>query len=231
MGSSILAATALAAALSFACAAAAEAPWAESPWYVSADLGGYFRQPISYATNFRRSGDPSLKAPGTLARDYDPGLSGHLALGYRLSPRFRLEGELGETAYTGSTIYPYTNDPVFPALNGSPRAPSRAPSINRFSGAMNAFLDFRPLGQVTPYFGLGLGAFDAHSTTGYYPKPGSAFRILASSGVDGFGQAEVGVSLQLSHHWSVAPAYRFVRAFAANGDTAHIAKVGLRYAF
>lgn len=230
MGSSIFAATALAV-LSLATLPLTGAAAADSPWYVSADLGGYFRQQIGYATTFDKAADPSIKAPGTMTRDYDPGVSGHLALGYRLSPRLRLEGELGETAYTGSTIYPSTTDPNFPRLNGSPWTPSHAPSINRLSGAANAFYDFSPLAGVTPYVGLGLGAFDAHSTGGYYPKSGTFFRTAGNSGVDGFGQAEAGVSLRLSRHWSVTPAYRFVRAFGPNGDTAHIVKAGLRYDF
>jgi opacity protein-like surface antigen len=241
MRTSIFAATALA--LSFAGAAAVAA---DSPWYVSADFGGYFRQPVSYATTFDKTADRSIKASGTVTRDYDPGVSGHLALGYRLSPRLRLEGELGETAYTGSTVYPYTTDPRFPALNGSPWPIMRAPSIHRFSGAANAFYDFPAFGPFTPYVGLGLGAIDASASSGLYSKPGTilsprpgvsipipgpTFTTSANSGVDGFGQAEAGMSLRLSRHWSVTPAYRFVRAFGANGDMAHIAKVGLRYDF
>lgn len=241
MRSLIFAATAFAAGLSFACAAAAD-----SPWYVSGDIGGYFRQQDSFATTFYKTGNPSIRAGGTMTRDFSPGLTGHLALGYRLSPRLRLEGELGETGYAGSTIYPRTTDPRFPATNGSPWPPTRAPYLHRFSGAVNAFYDFRPLGPFTPYVGLGLGAWDGQSTHGLYSKPGTfsspkpgliipipgpSFTTADGSEVAGFGQIEAGVSLRLSRHWSVAPAYRFVRSFRANGDAAHIAEVGLRYAF
>jgi len=42
---------------------------------------------------------------------------------------------------------------------------------------------------------------------------------------------EGGVSIALSPHWSLVPAYRFVHYFESQEDVAHVVKIGLRYSF
>ena len=39
------------------------------------------------------------------------------------------------------------------------------------------------------------------------------------------------VSLALTRHLSLVPAYRFVHYFSSGEDVAHVAKLGLRYSF
>jgi opacity protein-like surface antigen len=210
----------------------ASAAEADSPWYVSGDFGGYFRMEDSWKTTIFKIADPSVKASGVQTRAYNPGLTGHLALGYRLNPHWRFEAELGEAVYSGSKVFPYTTDPNFPRLNGSAWVSSSGQTLQRFSGALNAYYDFRPWRGVTPYVGAGLGAWAERSATTDYMQSGVPFLSKGGAGVAGFGQVEAGVSLKLAPHWSVVPAYRFVQAFqGAGGDTAHIAKVGVRYTF
>jgi opacity protein-like surface antigen len=210
---------------------------ADSPWYVSADFGGYFRQPVSVGTTFGKIDDPSVKATGVQTRDFNRGVTGQLAIGYRLTRRLRLEAELGEAVYTDSKIFPYTTDPNFPRLNGSEWDRASGLTEQRFSGAVNVDYDFPLPHGVTPYVGLGVGAWASRVATGTYEQVGGIFNTetpflsKGASATAGFGQVEAGVAYRITRNWSVVPAYRFVRSFREAGDTANVAKVGLRYAF
>jgi opacity protein-like surface antigen len=238
---------------------------AQSRWYISGDLGGYFREdgdgsetfsklvasPATSTTTVTKNPDGSItavtsekppqpphlvKAQGTAKSAYDPGLVGHVALGYRLTSHLRVEAELGGTGYDRSKISPYTADLNFPELNGSALSRRSGGSFQRFTGEMNAFYDFAPLGRLaTPYAGFGLGGWAAGSSTGVYAGPTGSFTQSGGHSTSAFAMVEAGVSLRLSRHWSVVPAYRYVHVLDGTtgnrSDVAHLAKVGMRYAF
>jgi hypothetical protein len=95
------------------------AAWADSPWYVSGSVGGYFREADSTSTSFFKVANPSVTAPGSVPRSFDPGVVGNVAVGYDLLPNVRVEAEFGYADYTGSALNPVTYNPNFPRLNGS----------------------------------------------------------------------------------------------------------------
>lgn len=211
----------------------AAAAHAESPWYVSGSFGGYFKEDQSGAAKFRHGQDEPYSATGTDRRAFDPGYIVSLAIGYHLTPHIRLEAEGGYFTYRGSTVHPFTTNPSFPALNGQTFDHISGDRFLRYTATANAFYDFSPIGRwIAPYVGGGVGASADHQTQGLFAASnGTTFRTSGGKSTQGLAFVEGGLTLALSPHWSIAPAYRYQRFFASNEDVAHIAKVSLRYRF
>lgn len=220
------------AALAWAVNAEAQSPW-QGPWYLEGSLGGYFRQPQEGPDVFHHSNTPTVTVAGTDTLKFSPGLVANLGVGRRITPHIRLEAEVGYAAYSGHSLNPYTTAPGFPALDGQTFTHRSGDRWSRYTGAVNAFYDFAPIaGRFAPYVGGGVGASANHRTNGIYADAaGQTFTTTGGSSTQGFAVVEGGVSIALSPHWAVVPAYRYVRYFADDQDVAHVAKVGLRYSF
>jgi opacity protein-like surface antigen len=205
---------------------------AESPWDVSGSIGGVFRPSDQVNTQFFHAATPSITVPGTNRRDFDPGVAIDAALGYRLSPHIRIEGEISYAGYAVDKIFPQTFAPGFPALNGQAFDKTSGAGVSREGGAANIFYDFSPIARVTPYVGIGAGASFAHANTGVFADAGGAsFRTPGVSAAVGTAMVEGGLSIPLWPHLALVPAYRYLHAFAPQGGSAHVVKVGLRYSF
>lgn len=206
---------------------------AESPWYLEGSLGGYVRDEKSGADTFHHDATPTVNVPGVDTLKFNPGLMANIGVGYRLTPHIRLEAEAGYTTYTGHTLNPYTAALGFPALNGQTFTRASGDRWSRYTGTVNAFYDFAPVaGRFTPYVGGGVGASSNHRTNGIYKDAaGQVFTASGGGSTQGLGMVEGGVSIALSPHWAVVPAYRYVRFFAGGHEAANVGKVGLRYSF
>jgi opacity protein-like surface antigen len=207
---------------------------AESPWYVSGSLGGYFREGASGPDTFFKIDDPSISSPGTQRESFDPGYIANAAVGYRLLANVRVEAELGYADYMLSTVSPQAD--TFPQLNGQPFNRQTGGEWSRFTGTINAFYDLPVPGRFVPYVGLGVGGAHGEATTArLVSSTGAIFESLGGSSTRGVMLAEGGVSIALSEHISLVPAYRYLRYFlnaSVGGDeAAHIVKLGLRYSF
>jgi len=212
---------------------AATSARAESPFYVSGSVGGYFRESDSGSDQFFHRDAPTVVVDGTDRRGFDPGVVGAVAVGYRLIPHVRIEGELGFSTETGSTLNPDTTAPGFAALNGQTFKHASGDRFTRFTGEANVFYDFSPFaGRFTPYVGAGVGGSANHQTAGeFIASGGTVFHSGSGSSTEGFAMVEGGVSIPLTCNLSIVPAYRYVHYFADKEDVAHVVKVGLRYAF
>ncbi len=206
---------------------------AEAPFYVSGDIGGYFRDSDSGADTFHHSATPTTLVPGTDKRGFDDGEVGYLALGYRVAPHIRVEGELGYASYTGSTLNPFTAVLGYPELNGQTFRRTSGDRFSRYTGTANVFYDFSPYaGRFTPYVGGGMGVSANHQSYGVFTAAdGTPFRSSGGSSTQGLGMVEAGVSIALTPQLSLVPAYRYTHFFADKEDVAHVVKVGLRYNF
>ena len=206
---------------------------AESPWYLEGSLGGYFRDSKSGSETFHRNSIPSVNVSGVATLKFHPGLITNIGVGYRFTSHFRLEAEASYFAYTGDTLSPFTSIAGFPALNGQTFAHQSGDRWSRYAGTVNAFYDFAAIaGRFTPYVGGGVGASADRRTNGLYRSAtGQTFTTTGGTSTEGLGLVEGGVSIALSPHWSVVPAYRYVRFFAGGEDVAQVAKLGLRYSF
>jgi opacity protein-like surface antigen len=204
----------------------------ESGWYVSGSVGGYFRETTTTSETFDKTYNRSIRASGTETQSFDPGVIGNAALGYHLSPQFRVEAEIGYFSYSASTMNPFTTDPRFPRLNGSTFIRQTGDDWSRFTGTVNVFYDFPGLMGVSPFVGTGIGASANHRTNGFYTAAnGGTFDSSGGASTQGLWLLEGGVSVPLTENLSVVPAYRYVHYFAGNEDVAHIVKLELRYSF
>ncbi|QUD86076.1 outer membrane protein [Phenylobacterium montanum] len=223
---------------------------AASPWYVSADLGAQFREdaelihepiqrllvPVPRQT--ANSPTPVVVYVPELVmtksggeRAFDPGLGGDLAVGYRLGARVRLEAEIGSVAYPikreSLSLGGANGQTAFSRLSGA--------QVSGASIGLNAYYDFRGLTQrFTPYVGLGGGVSSDRTGSGILADArGRRLQVAGGAATDGFALAEIGLNMPLSPHWSIAPAYRYVRGLGS-GDRAgalHVAKIGARFTF
>ena len=120
----------------------------------------------------------------------------------------------------------------------------------RYGETANLFYDLPQFGFATPYVGAGVGYEETVNTPGerleqyqdsryatgsiFGPTPTSSGavtrRIASNASDDGTWQVEAGVSLAMTAHLSLVPAYRYSRLF--NGSPAtHLVRLGLRYSF
>jgi opacity protein-like surface antigen len=206
---------------------------AETPFYVSGSIGGYFRDSLSGSDEFHQLGTPNIQVPGSDKLNFNTGLIGDVALGYRFAPHFRAEADFDYFTYTGSTLNPATSAPGFPELNGQTFKRVSGDRYLRYAGTANVFYDFSPIaGAFTPYVGGGLGAAAAHRTIGHFAAAdGTPFTSGGGASTEGLGMLEVGVSIAITPNLSLVPAYRYIHFFNGMEDVANVAKVGLRYQF
>jgi opacity protein-like surface antigen len=206
---------------------------AESPWYLEGGAGGYFKASKSGADTFHRNATPNVNVPGVDTLKFNPGLMVNLGVGYRVTSHVRVEAEGSYFTYTGDTLHPFTAAPGYPALNGQAFRRQSGDRWTRYAGTVNAFYDIAPIGgRFRPYVGGGVGASANHRSNGLYKSAtGQTFTASGGASTQGFGLVEGGVSIALSPHWSVAPAYRYVHYFSGADEVAHVAKLGLRYSF
>jgi hypothetical protein len=243
-------------ALAAALAGAASAD-AESPWYISVDGGGYFRASDTKQEPFQESFPPFAYVPGHVSLSFSPGWTVHLAVGRYMTPRLRLEAELGVADYSSSkTSYAPNSASAGNALAypvGGYSLPALDdggdPHYQRITEGVNLYYDLPklPLG-LTPYVGLGGGVWEGRSdrtlqiAAGPYPEDYISTYSGGNSTVGGYGMVEGGLAFRLSRHLSIVPSYRFQVSspagyfpFTNTKDThyeiANIAKMALRYRF
>ncbi len=112
----------------------------------------------------------------------------------------------------------------------------------RYAETANAFYDLTHFAAFTPYIGAGVGYQEG------IQRPGSRLRtytiynggfigggtnqqqLVGSDSNDGTWLVEGGVSLPLTRHLSIVPAYRYSQAFAGHTPI-NIMRVALRYSF
>ena len=136
---------------------------------------------------------------------YDVGPYGGVTLGYRLSPNFRVEVELG------AAVTEFT-----------PSGGSSGDQFGAISGMIAGYLDVPVTTFAVPYIGLGIGA------VGYTSRD-----LGGSGGFAAFGEA--GVSIPLTAQLDLVPALRYSWMDAgsayARADAGWLPKIGVRYAF
>lgn len=206
---------------------------AEGPWYVSGSVGGYFREDNNGPDTIHNQ---VITAPGTTARTFDPGVISNVAVGFKLPFHMRVELEAGYTDYQTAKVNPSSS--AFGALNGQDFNHQSGGDRTRYMGTVNVFYDLPPIGWdwFVPYVGGGIGGTHGESTHGrFVDSNNTSFTGAGGQSVRGIALLEGGISISLTDHIAVVPAYRYVRFFADSpsfGDEiAHIAKLGLRYSF
>jgi len=206
---------------------------AASPWYVSGSVGGYFPDDVSRPDTFSRLNDPSSTVNGTVRATFGSGVTENAAIGYRLTPNFRVETELGYASYQNNAQYPSTNSPDFPNLDGRKFSRSSGGEVSRFMGTVNGFYDFAGLNdRFAPYIGGGLGGASSRRSVGLYTAANGSF-LTASGGSSpqAIGLIEGGLTIKLNDHLAIVPAYRYIQYLRTDQGSANIAKVGIRYQF
>ena len=200
---------------------------------MSGSVGGYFRESDETSDQFFHEETPTVMVNGTVRRDFDPGVVGAFAVGYRLTAHIRVEGEMGFPTFTGNTLNPNTTAPGFPNLDGQTFKHTSGDRFTRYTGTANVFYDFSPFGgRFTPYVGAGVGGSANHQSTGLFTASnGAVFHADGGSSTQGLAMVEGGVTIPITRSLSIVPAYRYVHYFAGNQDVAHVVKVGLRYTF
>lgn len=174
------------------------------------------------------SGLPAVAATSGLASpaftnvplkiDFGIGISGNVAVGYRLPWNFRVEVEGG---YTHSSVDKLTVAGV--------SIPNSSGNVDIWTGAVNAFYDIPTGTNFIPYLGGGLGA--ANERVSSVTIAGTNFGGSSSS-THLLWQAEAGIGYQLSPKFIIRPAYRFQQIQDGNPNTQiHVFKVGLQYTF
>ena len=226
-------ATVIGAALATGAAAQAASTAAQGPWCVSVGGGGYFREGDDGPDTFHHLDAPTTLVTGTDKRNFDAGETFAFALGYRVAPHIRIEGEFDYVTYTGSSLRPATTAPGFADLHGQAFDRTSGDRFSRYEGTVNAFYDFNPIaGRFTPYVGAGIGASSDHQNMGdFKDASGVLFTSSGGSSTQGLALVEGGVAVALTPSLSLVPAYRYTRFFADQEDVAHTAKVSLRYSF
>jgi opacity protein-like surface antigen len=204
---------------------------AQTPWYVSGSAGGYWREDQSGPATITNG---IVTAPGTIHESFDPGPVLNAAVGYRLPAGFRVEGEIGYAHYSAHAIVPVSS--AFPTLDGRTFNRRSGGDFNRYTATVNAFYDLPLTATLTPYLGAGIGFAHADNTrTVFASASGAQFLQGGTSRDHGVMLAEGGVAIAVAPSWSLVPAYRYVRYFATGNRTgdesAHVVKLGLRYAF
>lgn len=174
-----------------------------------------------------------ISARGTTGRSFDPGLTGNVAVGYRLNSRVRLEAELGHAGYNGSSLRPFTTDANFPTLDGRAFMRQSGADYSRFTGSLNTFYDLAPAAsRFAPYIGAGIGgSANRRSFAQFLSADGARFTSYGGATPEGFALLEAGLNIAMSKHWTVVPAYRYIHYFNRGEDLAHVAKIGMRYSF
>jgi hypothetical protein len=210
---------------------AASAAHAQGPWYVSGSVGGYFRQSEPFDTTFFHIGSSGPAAAGSNRRDFDPGVIGALALGYRVNPRLRAEVEVSYAGYDVGSLHPSTPDASF-NFHGQ-EFTRQSGGASTTGASANLFYDFPPVGKaLTPYVGLGGGGAWTHLSGGAYAGPaGGVLHGAGGSSTAALALVEGGLSVAVGPRLSIVPAYRYSYIFTKNENVGHAVKVGLRYAF
>jgi opacity protein-like surface antigen len=205
---------------------------AEGPWYVSGSVGGYFRQSDSGTVTITNR---ITTAPGTITDSFDPGIIANVAIGYRLPARFRVELEAGYAEYQTASVNP--DSVPFPTLRGQDFNRQSGGQNTRYMGTVNVFYDVPISGPFVPYLGGGIGGSHGELTrTVFADANGNRFDEGGGQSTRGVALVEAGITISLRPALAVVPAYRYVRFFGGptglnDSETAHVAKLGLRYSF
>jgi opacity protein-like surface antigen len=203
----------LAAALAAVVATADRADAQVKPgWYGQVAVGGIWL----------RDNDGNVDGINVTA-EYDTGYGIWAAGGYRFSNGFRTELELG---------YGRTGFDKLKFLGTSVSIDS---DIDLYSGTVNLFYDINTGTLATPYLGGGVGMVYSRAHDGTATVGGTTVRIEGDSSTDLTVFGEVGLALRVSDRIEIVPSYRYQwidnGSDGFDGDSAHIARIGLRYAF
>ncbi|WP_162913059.1 outer membrane beta-barrel protein [Rhodospirillaceae bacterium SYSU D60014] len=147
------------------------------------------------------------------------------AIGYAVGNGFRTELEVGYASIEGDRIK------LSDGVNSSSYDLSDY-EVSTLLTTANLFYDIKTKGLVSPYVGGGLG-FAQLSVDGF-TVAGWTFYGGTETDLAAFG--EVGLSLPVTETLDIVPAYRFLWINTADYEgyedtTAHILKVGARFAF
>jgi len=236
----------------------APAAHADNRWYISGSIGGFFLQNYTDETTFSKlvsvpvsrsaasiSGNnvvvvarpptfilTPVTAKGTQRFSYSPGPVENLAIGYRIIPQVRVEGEIGYSNFGVSTLQPSVNNLYFLNLNGRTFDRQSGAAVDRMTWTLNAFYDFPTVAsRFSPYLGVGYGGNENHRTTGHFVSTnGTTFTSNGGWSGGNEGLLEAGINIRMSRHWALLPAYRYDHFFI-DGQNVNIAKLGMRYSF
>lgn len=206
--------------------------YADGPWYITASVGVIDRETAGFNSAIR-STTSGISGSDVQHESFDTSVIGNLAVGYTILDHIRVENEFGYSNYDVTTLHP-TNAPLFPDVNGMTLNRQSGGSEDQYSDTFNAFYDV-PLGtSVVPYIGGGIGVIDTEYRRGFYTNGVGSLIHLGTSRTAGLALAEVGVAIP-ANGFSIVPAYRFLQSFG-EGDrapevSAHVFKIGIRYAF
>ena len=207
---------------------------ADNRWYFAASGGVYLREDQSGSTTITNG---ITTAPGTQNESFDPGPIANVSVGYKIPSHFRIEGEFGFATYKPNQVSPVSSG--FPGLTGQSFKLKSGGITDRYTATVNAFYDFHVRGHFVPHLGAGVGGAYNHDTQAtFQDASGNTFVQFAPGdgwNTDGIALLEAGLNITASDKWSIVPAYRYLRFFAASnhfGDEGgHIFKIGLRYSF
>ncbi|WP_162913178.1 outer membrane beta-barrel protein [Rhodospirillaceae bacterium SYSU D60014] len=192
-----------------------------APSATAADAGPYASVGIGLLSVMDRDGSTG-SVSATESYEYGPTING--AVGYTFGNGFRSELEVGYSSVDVDEVK--ASDGVT-----SVTLDAGSVDVSILTVTANAFYDFRPDEQFSPYVGGGIGfariEADDFSQGGY--------NVEGVSETDLTAFAELGVGIALSDKITVAPAYRFMWVNNGSGgwddSQAHLFKVGARFAF
>lgn len=182
-------------------------PYCSLPLYLSVHGGLSILDDIELASS---SGSRSLKS------DSGEALTG--ALGYRISPYFRLEAEIGYQKNETDRLYSVDKTRV---ANGD---------INNLTGLLNGYIDFPVVGPITPYIsgGLGLAKVEANDDDANISDDDTAFAYQVGAGI-GFAMNEA-LTLDLKYRYLVVDELE-IYSTTFDDYSSHNVYGGLRFAF
>ncbi len=153
---------------------------------------------------------PRDQTSGRLTATTDFGFGGTAVVGRRIFDIFRTEAELGLTTIGIDKVADY---------NGTTTATRDAfGSVTLLTGAVNGIADIPTGTFVTPYLGLGVGAFYADLSNIRTPTAKRS-NFLDDSDFGFLGQALAGLSFDLDKDWAMILGYRYVVLPDVGGTT------------
>jgi opacity protein-like surface antigen len=189
-------------------------PGIDHKMYLSGNIGGVWVEDTEYSfANVR--GELEYDNPGWLA---------NVAVGYRMSPRWRGELELGHGRIDTDRI----------TGNGSSAGINAELAVTTLTA--NAFFDI-PVSRwgFTPYVGGGIGLAYSEVDSLRTTFGGTTVTRGGNDEIDLVAFGEAGLSFGLQSGLELVPSYRYMWIDSSedgfDDTTAHIARIGLRYTF
>ena len=220
-------------------AAGAHADPAPGGWYGAIDLGAHLRQDGPTWGEVRELG----AVPAAPRFHTDLAFAAYGRIGYRISPRLRLELEAGWRSNRLLSIvdeYQSGRPPgsitaiCAPIVAGpAPHCGAPAGGLDAVSAIGNAVIDLGPRQRIDPFVGGGVGVVHVRlRTQGAFYGPSGPLSPPGSIAIDASDsrlayQALGGVAVRINDRWSADVTYRFLDSFSHRWKTTSFGDIRL----